>query len=75
MQYFANDYMEGTHPKILERLLQTNMEKTTGYGTDPYCESARKKIREACDCKDAEVHFLMGGTLLNGWNTNKCNSN
>ena len=29
---------------ILERLCQTNMEKTSGYGTDEYCASARRKI-------------------------------
>ena len=36
MQYFKSDYMEGAHPLILERLCQTNMEKTSGYGTDEY---------------------------------------
>ena len=44
MQYFKSDYMEGAHPLILERLCQTNMEKTSGYGTDEYCASARRKI-------------------------------
>ena len=39
MQYFLSDYMEGAHPLILERLMQTNMEKTPGYGTDHYCAS------------------------------------
>ena len=39
MQYFDSDYMEGAHPLILERLVKTNMEKTSGYGTDP--ESVR----------------------------------
>ena len=47
MQYFKSDYMEGAHPLILERLSQTNMEKTSGYGTDEYCASARRKIAEA----------------------------
>lgn len=65
MQHFASDYMEGAHPKILERLIETNMEKTSGYGTDPYCASARDRIREACDCPDAAVHFLVGGTQTN----------
>lgn len=37
----------------------------SGYGTDHYCESAREKIRIACDCKEADVHLLVGGTQTN----------
>ena len=65
MQYFKSDYMEGAHPLILERLCQTNMEKTSGYGTDEYCALARRKIAEACGCPQAEVHFMVGGTQTN----------
>ena len=63
--FFISDYMEGAHPKILERLTQTNLLKTPGYGTDDYCQSAREKIRGACGCPNAEVHFLVGGTQTN----------
>lgn len=63
--FFISDYMEGAHPKILERLTQTNLLKTPGYGTDDYCDSAREKIRAACGAPDAEVHFLVGGTQTN----------
>ena len=45
---FQCDYNEGAHPKVLERLVQTNMEQTPGYSEDKYCEEARKKIRKAC---------------------------
>lgn len=62
---FSSDYMEGAHPEILRRLLETNMEKTNGYGLDPYSESAKEKIRAACNCPDAEVYFLVGGTQTN----------
>ena len=65
MQHFDSDYMEGAHPEILRRLAETNMEKTPGYGTDSYCESARKKILEACGCPEGEVYFLSGGTQTN----------
>ena len=34
---FLCDYAEGAHPKILERLVETNMDQTPGYGLDPYC--------------------------------------
>lgn len=65
MQQFVSDYMEGATPEILDALIRTNMEKTAGYGCDPYCESARSKIRAACEAPDAEVHFLVGGTQTN----------
>lgn len=65
MQYFNSDYLEGAHPKILQRLVESNMEKTEGYGTDEYCESAREKIRAACKCPGAEIYFLSGGTQTN----------
>jgi len=63
--FFASDYMEGAHPKIMERLVETNLMKTPGYGTDAFCESAREKIRTACDAPEAEVYFLPGGTQTN----------
>ena len=44
MLYFENDYCEGAHPAILQKLTETNFEKVSGYGTDPYCASAREKI-------------------------------
>ena len=62
---FESDYTEGAHEKILQRLAETNREQLSGYGSDPYCESARKKIREACGCPEADVSFLVGGTQAN----------
>lgn len=62
---FASDYMEGAHPAIIQRLVQTNMEQTAGYGTDEYCERARSLIKKACECPEAAVHFLVGGTQTN----------
>ena len=43
MLFFVNDYCEGAHPAILQKLLETNMEKLSGYGTDKYCDSARRR--------------------------------
>ena len=62
---FASDYMEGAHPAILKRLLETNLEKTAGYGCDEYSESARARIREACHAPEADIFFLVGGTQTN----------
>lgn len=65
MLHFDSDYMEGAHPAILKRLMETNLEQTPGYGTDHYCTQAKEKIRTACGCPQAEVHFLVGGTQTN----------
>lgn len=62
---FQCDYNEGAHPKIMERLLATNMEQTVGYGEDGYCEAAAAKIRSACGDEGLAVHFLIGGTQTN----------
>lgn len=62
---FGSDYMEGAHPKILEKLMEINFDKNAGYGTDDYCKRAKENIKKACKCEDAEVHFLVGGTQTN----------
>lgn len=65
MLRFESDYTEGCIPQILERLQRINFEKNPGYGTDEICESAKMKIRKACNCPDAEIYFLVGGTQTN----------
>lgn len=62
---FECDYAEGMHPRILERLVETNMEQTAGYGEDSYCERAAALIKQACGREDIDVHFLVGGTQTN----------
>lgn len=62
---FESDYNNGCLPEILRRLSETNDEKTSGYGFDPYTERAKDRIRKACDMTEAEVHFLVGGTQTN----------
>lgn len=65
MLSFESDYNTGAHPAVLKRLAETNAEPLPGYGADPYCESAKEKIRKACGCPEAEVEFLVGGTQAN----------
>lgn len=62
---FNCDYLEGAHPRILERLAATNMEQTVGYGCDGHSERARELIKKVCACLTAAVHFLVGGTQAN----------
>jgi len=63
--FFASDYMEGAHPRILERLSETNMVSQAGYGDDTYSNHARELIREACEAPEADIYFLVGGTQTN----------
>jgi threonine aldolase len=65
MLSFSCDYNAGAHKAILKRLVETNLESCEGYGNDPYTQSAREKIRKACQAPDAEIYFLVGGTQTN----------
>lgn len=62
---FESDYSEGAHPRILDLLIETNMEQTPGYGMDHHCQKARDYIRGWCEDESLDVHFLVGGTQAN----------
>ncbi|MGI5971875.1 MAG: threonine aldolase family protein [Oscillospiraceae bacterium] len=61
---FDSDYTEGAHPAVIERLRSTNYEQTAGYGEDEYCCAAKALIKKLCS-READVHFLVGGTQTN----------
>lgn len=65
MLSFESDYTTGAHPKILERMIETNLESASGYGEDRFCAAAKEKIAEACGVKADDIHFLVGGTQTN----------
>lgn len=65
MLNFESDYIQGACTEVLDALVKTNMEPLSGYGSDKYCESARKKILAACRCKTGTVEFAVGGTQTN----------
>jgi threonine aldolase len=65
MLHFESDYLEGAHPKILERLAAASDKQNISYGFDEYSASAREKIKAACECPQAEVFFISGGTQAN----------
>ncbi len=62
---FESDYTQGAVPEIIEKLVETNLEQTPGYGTDKYCLSAAEKIKKEIGNENADVHFLVGGTQTN----------
>lgn len=62
---FQSDYMEGAHPALIKKLVETNLLHSSGYGQDDFSEEARTLIRKACNAPNAEVQFLVGGTQTN----------
>lgn len=64
MIYFASDYSQGAHPKVMDALVKTNMEHTDGYGMDEYCKKASDIIKNIVK-RDCEVHMMVGGTPCN----------
>lgn len=65
MLHFDSDYMEGAHQDVMRRLMETNLEQTSGYGTDSHTEKAKKLILKACGLKKGNVYLLVGGTQTN----------
>ena len=63
--FFMNDYGEGAHPSVMQRLMETNLEHTCGYGLDEYSVRAQALIREKCAQPQAQVHMMTGGTSAN----------
>lgn len=62
---FLNDYAEGCHPLILEKLVETNLTQEAGYGKDSFSLKAENLIRKAVNRKDIDVHLVCGGTQAN----------
>ena len=65
MVSFESDYNNGAHPSVLKHLVETNDEQSSSYGSDRFSENARRLIREATQCPDADIFFLVGGTQTN----------
>ena len=59
-----NDYGEGAHPRLLQALAVASAEVNRGYGLDLHSERAAALIRDRLG-RDADVHFLAGGTQTN----------
>ncbi|MBR1801374.1 MAG: amino acid lyase [Bacteroidaceae bacterium] len=62
---FESDYNNGAHPIVLQHLLDTNSQPSASYGADRWSEQAREKIRQVCQCPEADIFFLVGGTQTN----------
>jgi threonine aldolase len=65
MYSFKNDYSEGAHPRILNALLETNLEQDEGYGEDRFSKEASERIKEKLLTDNVDIHFISGGTQTN----------
>lgn len=65
MYSFKNDYSEGAHPRILNALMETNLEQADGYGEDLYTQKATELLKDKIDSPHSDIHFFSGGTQTN----------
>jgi len=65
MYNFKNDYSEGAHPRILDKLIETNLVQQSGYGEDEYAQQAKAILKEKLNNPDAGIYFVSGGTQTN----------
>jgi threonine aldolase len=65
MYSFKNDYSEGAHPRILNALIESNLEQEEGYGEDRYTRKAVELLKEKMGRNDVDIHLLSGGTQTN----------
>lgn len=65
MYNFKNDYSEGAHPSILNKLIETNLAQHLGYGDDEYSVQAKSLLRQKVENPQAAIYFVSGGTQTN----------
>ena len=61
---FRNDYSEVAHPCILQKLSECAYTQNSGYGLDGHSQAAADSIRRLMG-RDADIHFIPGGTQTN----------
>lgn len=62
---FCNDYSEGANPSLLEVLAETNDVQEDGYGNDTLSRTARDLLQREIGNRNADIHFVCGGTQAN----------
>ncbi|SHE36581.1 L-threonine aldolase [Seinonella peptonophila] len=61
---FASDNYSGTHPDVMEAMIQANGGHVRSYGDDPYTSTAIEKFKQQFG-ENAEVFFVFTGTAAN----------
>ncbi|PZP42834.1 MAG: threonine aldolase [Pseudopedobacter saltans] len=65
MYSFKNDYSQGAHINILNKLIETNLTQQQGYGEDAYSQQAKEILKKLTNNENASIYFLSGGTQTN----------
>lgn len=65
MYNFKNDYAEGVHPHVLQKIIETNDTQELGYGEDSYSIKAKNILKEQLQQEDTTIFFTSGGTQAN----------
>lgn len=65
MYNFINDYSEGAHKNILNKLIETNLQQQLGYGQDEYSNQAKTLLKQKINNPNANIYFVSGGTQTN----------
>lgn len=64
MRSFSSDNWSGVHPKIMEALMEANIDQQAAYGGDDYTRRAQAMFKDIFG-PDASVHFVFNGTAAN----------
>ncbi len=62
---FKNDYNYIGHENILKALLIYQNEPNEVYGLDQHSNNAKKLIKQQLKNENVDIHFIVGGTLVN----------
>ena len=62
---FNNDYSEGAHPRILQAMMEVNLEQNSGYSLDGHSDHAKALIKKEIRREDVDIHMIVGGTQTN----------
>lgn len=65
MYSFKNDYAEGAHTSILNKIVESNLVQQAGYGEDNYSKEAKQLIKNKIANQDASIFLVSGGTQAN----------
>ncbi len=65
MIFLKNDYSVGAHPAVLKAIVDSNLEYFDSYAEDETSEKVSCQVRELIGQPEADVHFIVGGTLTN----------
>ena len=60
-----NDYSQGAHERILDKLAGINRQPNQGYGADDYCRAAQERVRRLTGKPETKLWFIPGGTQAN----------